>query len=186
MRWTALTVFVAIVAALCSAGCRRNSAETQPAPSGETGTPDRSPGGKPATPGKNENIVPKSTDVAKGLSKESLLGEWEGTLKDGTTVALLFNGELVAVSILSPGTNREKAREAAEYVSGGLGRALGGGGFGIGSTTYEIDAAKNEVKIWGKDAWGGVAKPTKDGALLVSGDLKIGTVPETRLERAKK
>src|SRR5262249_13395059 len=125
---------------------------------------------------------PKGADGVTGLCKENLLGEWEGTLKDGTTVALLFTDKLVVVSLLPPGTNREKAREAAEWASGNLGRAAGS----IGSTGYEIDAAKNEVKIWGTNDWGGGAKPTKDGALLVSGDLKMGTVPETRLERAKK
>jgi hypothetical protein len=130
--------------------------------------------------GKNQGALKEKAD---------LFGDWKGTLKDGTTVEVMFNDKLAVVSILGPGIDREKAQKAAEFVAGNLGRSLNGGSFGMGSMAYEIDAQKNEAKIHGADAGPAVAKLSNDGALLLSGEFKMSNanfaVPETRLERVK-
>src|SRR5688572_25917646 len=77
---------------------------------------------------------PKKPDEKKpeSVTKQTLLGDWEYTHKDGTTVALLFTEKLVVVSILGPRDDRKEARKTAEWASGGLGRKAGA----IGSTAY--------------------------------------------------
>src|SRR5207245_730884 len=112
-----------------SAGCRRAAPATEPTPGDQTGTSDKSRGSSPSST-KKDGSAPKGPDGATGLRKEQLVGEWEGTLKDGTILALKFTDKLVVVSLLAPGTDRAKAREAVEWASGDLGRAAGS----IGST----------------------------------------------------
>jgi hypothetical protein len=163
MRRTGLTVLALVMIAVASAGCRRGPSSTEPVPADRTSHPDKTPGTNPP-PANNTGPASKGSDASTALGKESLLGQWKGTLQDGSTLELAFNeNENVSVAIWG--------KE---------------GGFNVQGTVYKIDSEKNEVKIWGTDKWGGRAKPTKDGALLVSGDLKAGTVPETRLERVKK
>jgi hypothetical protein len=188
LRATSLTVLVLTLAALSSAGCRRESSGTQPAPPVDPESPDKSSSGKPSPSGKNDGTVPKGTDVAKALSKESLLGEWEGSLPDGTGVALLFTDKFVVVSILAPGSNRQQARKDAKWASGNSIRSLNAGGTRIWSTAYQIDAEKNEV-MFGYPKPTATGKLAKDGALLVFGEFETrnfsAKVPEARLSHAK-
>jgi hypothetical protein len=156
----------------------------------------------------------QNTAKSDRLTKENLAGIWEGTLKDGGTIALKFTDKLVVVSVLDPGINRVKAREAAEWVGAGDARflrpgtttaesleacrwvkqnivpALGNGGYTIGSMAYEVDVEKNEVTLsYFPDKRLAVASPAKDGVLLVSGQFKTPDFsykfPETRIERVK-
>lgn len=102
------------------------------------------------------------------LTEEKLKGAWEGKLKNGSVkVEFAPRGErkiAVAVFVLK--------------IEGSL---------TVGSVGYEIDAKSNDVKF--PAAKNATAKPTKDGALLLSGQFSFGgrvyTVPETRIERVK-
>jgi hypothetical protein len=124
-----------------------------------------------------------------GIDKNALIGEWEGSRTDGGTLALNFIDNRVVVSILGPGVDCEKARKAADWVSGSPYRSLGGGGLGIGNVGYEIDHDRKEIKLGGGDCVA-VARPAAGGALMVAGQFKMGnavyTVPETRVERVRR
>jgi hypothetical protein len=95
------------------------------------------------------------------ITKKWLLGKWKGKLANGT-VEVWLKEEGVVVDF-----------------------EFSGGGFAIGNVgPFKIDDKKCEVQFGGA-----TAKPTKDGALLISGQITMGlntyNVPETRIERLK-
>jgi hypothetical protein len=99
--------------------------------------------------------------------KEDILGDWRAALNDGSTLELSFAEKLVDV------TYHGKTGSVA-----------------LGSMGYEVDSAKNIVKIDVGGAEPATVKPRKrDGALLLTGDFKMGTdvltVADIYVERMK-
>lgn len=95
------------------------------------------------------------------ITKKWLLGKWNGKLANGT-VEIWLREENAVVTF-----------------------AFAGGGLAVGNVgPFKLDDKKNEVRIDGA-----IAKPTKDGALLISGQITMGlntyNLPETRIERVE-
>jgi DNA-directed RNA polymerase subunit RPC12/RpoP len=107
-----------------------------------------------------------------GITQEKLVGKWSGTFTDGS-IELEFTNDQI------PSYDLKVVRVQIRPSSGRDDLAV---------TGYQVNAAGNEVKIGGDNS--AVAKPTSDGALILSG--KIHSPPnvfhfsETRLERTPK
>jgi hypothetical protein len=118
----------------------------------------------------DDKSQPKKEEPGKAepITEEKLKGDWEGKLENGS----------VKVKFDAKGDRKIAVAVVVLKVDGSV---------TVGSVGYEIDAKNNEVKFpFAKDA---TAKPTKDGALMLSGQFTFGgrtyRVPETRIERVK-